>query len=87
MGCVGTASFFQPPANAVSHNRVANLLGDRNAEPRRALVAAIQHFKQKKPSTPFFTTADSQKIGTLLKARRGVCDWPVHHISGLACKA
>jgi hypothetical protein len=56
---MGTDRFAQTAANAVAHNRVADLLGDGIADTRNPAVAPIQGFNEKKPSTPLFTASDS----------------------------
>jgi hypothetical protein len=59
--------FLQPSANPIAHNRVADLLGDREANPRRGGVAAIENLNEKQPPAALFTTPDGQKFCPLAK--------------------
>ena len=56
---------FEAPADAVAYDRVSGLFGDREADTRRCVVAAVQHFEQEKPPAPLFATADGQEFAAL----------------------
>jgi hypothetical protein len=62
-----TDGFLEPPADAVSLNRIAGLLADREADPREPAVATVHDFQQEKPSAALFTTPDSQELRALAK--------------------
>ena len=53
-----TNSFPEAPLDAITDNRVADLLGDGIADPRTRTVIAVQNLDEKKPPTPFVTAAD-----------------------------
>jgi hypothetical protein len=60
---------LQPPANAVAHDGVADLFGDREADARRGIVATVENFNEKQPPAALFTTPDGQKFRPLAKPR------------------
>jgi len=38
--------FFQPPANAISDNRIANFFRDRKTNSRRGIISPLENFEQ-----------------------------------------
>ena len=64
---MGTDGFFQPPPDAVAHNRIADLLGDGKPDARRQAVATVENLNEEKPPASLFTTTDGQELRAFQK--------------------
>ena len=67
---MGAYRLFQAAANAIAHNRIANFLGDREADAWCIFGSSIENFHEEKPPAALFTPPDGQKLSSLAKPQR-----------------
>lgn len=63
--CLGSHRLLEAAPDTIADDRIADFLGDGEADTGSFVIAPVENFHQKKPPAALFTTPDGQKVGSL----------------------